>query len=206
MEVALPHVTFCSEVARRSGCCIYIPVYPLAPKHHYDETYALIDNLYGMIKDRTIAFMGDSSGGGFIFSYAQYLRDQREKLPGQIIGISPWVDVSMSSSDYASYEIKDLMLGVPGLLLAGKAWANNLDTRDPKVSPIFGNNKGLPPVTLFAGTAEILYPDIILYAERLRKDGVQTDLIIGEDLIHVYPIYPIQEAKEAVEQIVKKLS
>lgn len=206
MEVTLPHVNFCSKVVGRTGCCIYIPVYPLAPRHHYDETYALMDELYGMIKDRTIAFMGDSAGGGFVFSYTQYLRDRGEKLPGKIIGISPWVDVSMSSSDYASYEPKDPMLGVPGLVLAGKAWAGGLDTKDPRVSPMYGDNKGLPPVTLFTGTDEILYPDIVLYAEKLRKDGVQTDLIIGEGMNHVYPVYPIPEAKEAMEKIVNKLN
>ena len=199
------HVKFCIRLAERTGACFYLPVYPLTPKHHYDEAYALIDALYGKVQDRTIAFMGDSSGGGFVLAYAQQLRGAGKELPGQIIVLSPWVDLSMSSSDYAPYDPKDPMLGVPGLIMAGEYWANGLDTKDPKLSAMFGDNRGLPPVTVFAGTAELLYPDVILYAEKLRRDGVPTELIVGEDMNHMYPLFPIPEAAEPFETIIKKL-
>lgn len=206
MEVTPFHIDFCVRLARKTGYCVYIPVYPLAPKHSHEETYGLMDALYAQVRDRTAAFMGDSAGGGFVFSYAQYLRDKGEKLPGQMIGLSPWVDISMSSPDYALYQSRDPMLGVPGLILAGRSWANGLDTRDPRLSPLYGDNRGLPPVTLFTGTDEIFYPDITLYAEKLKSDGVQTELVIGENMNHVYPLYPIPEARGAMEIIIKKLT
>ena len=72
---------------------------------------------------------------------------------------------------------------------------------DPRVSPLYGAFDGLCPVTVTAGTWEVLYPDIILLAEKLEKAGVETKLIIGERMIHCYPICPIPEAKAAQSEI-----
>ena len=81
MELTPFHTVFCGNLFLRTGYCVYIPLYPLSPKHHYDEAYEMIDALYDTIKDKNVVLMGDSAGGGFIFSYAQHLRDKQEKLP-----------------------------------------------------------------------------------------------------------------------------
>ena len=83
----------------------------------------------------------------------------------------------------------------------GEVWANGLSTKDPRVSPIDGDLSGLGRVTLTAGTWEILYPDIMLFAEKLKQAGVDCNLIIGERMIHCYPICPIPEAKPVLKEI-----
>ena len=205
MELTPFHTLFCGRLFLRTGFSVYIPIYPLSPLHHYDEAYRMIDEIYETIKNKNVVFMGDSAGGGFVFSYAQYLRDKGEKLPSRIISISPWLDLSMTSSDYAPFEATDATLGLPGLILSGKKWANGLDTKDPRLSAMYGDNKGLPPCTLFTGTNELLYPDIVKYAEKLKTDGVEADLVVGEQMEHVYPIYLIPEALSAQKIIVQKL-
>ena len=45
------------------------------------------------------------------------------------------------SGDYEEYEEIDSMLGVDGLREMGEVWAGNLDTKDYKVSPLFGGHK-----------------------------------------------------------------
>ena len=72
---------------------------------------------------------------------------------------------------------------------------------DPRVSPIYGELAGLAPVTLTAGTWEILYPDLLLLAEKLEQAGVPCSLITGERMIHCYPICPVPEAKAAQKAI-----
>lgn len=125
--------------------------------------------------------------------------------PKNLIVMSPWVDVSMSGGPYEEYEQVDPMLGVAGLREMGKVWADDKSSKDPLVSPIFGNNVGLPNMLIFVGTHEIFYPDISKFYKKLKSASVQAQLIVGNKMDHVYPIYPIPEAKEAIDLIVRTI-
>ena len=107
----------------------------------------------------------------------------------------------MSNSDCKTYLAHDPMLGIDGLRRMGEVWANGLEMTDPRVSPIHGDLSGLGRVTLITGTWEVLYPDSLLLAEKLDRAGTDCNLIIGERMIHCYPICPIPEAKAAQEVI-----
>ena len=72
---------------------------------------------------------------------------------------------------------------------------------DPRVSPLYGDLGGLPPVTLTAGTWEVFYPDEALLNEGLVKAGNSCRFIVGEKMIHCYPIIPVPEAKPAQAEI-----
>lgn len=107
------------------------------------------------------------------------------------------------SGDYDKVEF-DPMLGVDGLREMGEKWAGNLDSKDYKVSPLFGDVTKLPKTTLFVGTHEIFYPDVVKFYNKLKDNGVDAELNIGEEMNHVYVIYPlIPEAKEAFKHIVE---
>ena len=109
------------------------------------------------------------------------------------------------SGDYDDVEY-DPMLGIEGAREIGKAWAGDLDTKDYKVSPLFGEVDKLPKTTVFVGTHEIIYPDIVEFYNKLHDNGVDAELIVGEEMSHVYPLYPmVPEAKEAFNQIVEIL-
>ena len=85
----------------------------------------------------------------------------------------------------------------------GKAWAGDLDLKDYKVSPLFGDITKLPKTTLFVGTHEILYSDILKFYNKLTDNGIDVELNIGEGMNHVYPIYPlVPESKEAFNHII----
>ena len=71
--------------------------------------------------------------------------------------------------------------------------------RDYKVSPIYGDVRNITNVTVFAGTREIFYPDILKFFGGL--DQQKNRPIIGQDMNHVFPILPIPEAKKHCETI-----
>ena len=145
--------------------------------------------------------MGDSAGGGFIHSFCQHLKSINLPQPDNIITFSPWVDISMSNPPYNSSD--DSILGEIGLREIGKSWAGDLDTNDYKVSPLFGDNVDLADTLIFVGENELFCRDIKKYVENLKKDGVNVKLIVGSGLFHIYPLFPIPEAKTAFD-IVKK--
>ncbi|MEE1157246.1 MAG: hypothetical protein U0K80_07505, partial [Methanobrevibacter sp.] len=58
--------------------------------------------------------------------------------------------------------------------------------------------------TLFTGTHEIIYPDIVEFYNKLKDNGVDAELNVGEEMTHVYPVYPlVPESKEALQHIVE---
>lgn len=203
-EIKLPHVLFCDNLAKKVNATVYTPIYPLAPNHTYEETYEILENLYQHLLERnkSIIIMGDSAGGGLSTAFSEYLAEKNLPQAKNLILISPWLDISMSG-DYDKVEF-DPMLGVDGLREMGEKWAGNLDSKDYKVSPLFGDVTKLPKTTLFVGTHEIFYPDVVKFYNKLKDNGADAELNIGEEMNHVYVIYPlIPEAKEAFKHIVE---
>ena len=201
-EINYQHYLYCYLLARKLNAYVLAPVYPLAPKHTCEESFALITELYREYADDNIILMGDSAGGGFVLSFCQYLKTINLAQPDNIVVFSPWVDVSMSGE----YDSKsDPILGDVGLREIGRAWAGDLDTTDYRVSPLFGDNTGLARTLIFAGEDEIFYSDILKYYEDLKRCNVESRLIVGESLFHIYPLFPIPEAKDAFKEVKKEL-
>lgn len=204
MEINYQHLLYCYLLSKRLDAYVLVPVYPLAPSHNANETYEIVTELYRMLISRdNLILMGDSAGGGFVHSFCQHLKTVNLDQPKKIITFSPWVDISMSNPPYDSQN--DPILGEIGLKEIGKSWAGNLDTGDWHVSPLFGDNTGLADTLIFAGEREIFLKDIEKYVENLKRDGVNVKLIVGSQLFHIYPLFPIPEARSAFKEIKKEI-
>ena len=207
-EINYQHFLYCQLLAKRLGAYVLAPVYPLAPLHSAEESFDMITELYKHLLDNNsrITLIGDSAGGGFVLSFAQYIKSINMAQPAHIITFSPWVDISMSNTPYD--DKNDPILGEIGLREIGKSWAGNLDTKDYKVSPLFGDCTDQAPTLIFAGTNEIFYKDIVKYVEKLKSSNVNVKFITGDGLFHIYPLFPIPEAKGAfgeIKKVFKKL-
>ena len=203
-ELNYQHLLYCLKLSRKLDAYVLLPVYSLAPLHSANETYDMITPLYEkLISKNNLTLMGDSAGGGFVLSFCQYLKTIDLAQPDKIIVFSPWVDISMSNTPYDSEN--DPILGEVGLKEIGKSWAGDLGAKDYRVSPIYGDNTGLPRTLIFAGINEIFYKDIKRYVEMLEKENVDVKLVEGEGLFHIYPLFPMPEAKKAFKEIKKEI-
>lgn len=203
-EINYQHLLYCLLLSRKLNAFVLAPVYPLAPLHNASETFEMIMPIYeGLINRTNLTVMGDSAGGGFALSFCQYLKEINLPQPDRIIAFSPWVDISMSDTPYDSEN--DPILGEIGLKEIGKLWSGDFDTKDYRVSPLYGDNKGLPKTIIFAGTNEIFYKDIKRYADNLNDDGVDVKFITGEGLFHIYPLFPSPEAGQAFKEVKKEI-
>ncbi|RAP51011.1 MAG: hypothetical protein BZ136_00215, partial [Methanosphaera sp. rholeuAM74] len=170
-----------------------------------EETYRIVEDLYKFSLEvgKPITIMGDSAGGGLSAAFSEYLASNGFEQPEHLILISPWVDVSMSG-DYDDYADSDPALGIEGPRELGESWAGDLDPKDYRISPLFGDVSQLPQTAIFVGTHEIIYPDIIKFYDKLSSSDVDVKLFVGEEMTHVYPIYPlVPESREALNQIVE---
>ena len=200
-EINLQHYLYCLLLSKKLNAFVLAPVYLLAPNHKANETFDAIAELYqDLIKSKkNITLMGDSAGGGFVISFAQYLKTINMPQPNHIIAFSPWVDISMANPPYDNE--KDPILGEIGLKEIGKSWAGTWDTKDYKVSPLYGDNADLAKTLIFAGSNEIFYKDIVKY----KENNANARLITGEGLFHIYPLFPMPEAKKAFSEIKKEI-
>ena len=199
----------CDKLVQRANAEVIFPIYPLTPNHTWDETYDLLTVLYQDVLENAagpVILMGDSAGGGLAVAFCEYLAELGMKQPDKLILFSPWMDISMSNPAAQDYEDADPMLSAYGLVEMGKCWAGDLDLKDYKVSPIFGDISCLQNVYLFVGTREIFYPDVTDFYNMLQEKNIRSELYIGEGLNHVYPLYPIPEAEEALKQVCKILN
>lgn len=196
---------FLDGLASAVGCEIVAPDYHLIPYGDCDRAYG---DLAGFYRDwvaahpgRRLMLMGDSAGGGLALGLAKYLVYAGDPLPERLILLSPWVDVSMDNPEAEAMQGVEPMLHLDLMRVHGKWWAGTRDVHDWQVSPLYGDMAGLPPVTLYCGTRELLYPDILLTRDRLEAAGVTVDLHVGKGLNHDYPLMPIPEARRAREEI-----
>ena len=200
------HWEFLAKLVEKTDASVVVPGFRLIPYGTYKDALDLILPVYEECakQDRKIVVMGDSSGGGMAAALALVLKEKGLRLPDELIMISPWVDASLENPDISEFEAKDLVLPVKPLKMFGKYWAGDLDVRDPKVSPIYGDYSSLDHVTVFVGTNEIIYPDAVKFFEGLDASD-SNELIVGEGMAHVYPMLLIAEAEAAQEKIFEKV-
>ena len=88
----------------------------------------------------------------------------------------------------------------------GLDWADDIDPKDPMVSPLYGSMHGLPPTDIYAGTWDVLYTDVVKAYDKMKAAGVDVRLHVGEKMDHVYPLLPTPEGKAARKEIAEILS
>ena len=193
------HWKLCDKLASGSGAEVIFPIYPRLPDHSYCDAYDALTALYKSraADGKRIILIGDSSGGGLALGLAQKLKEEGGIMPQRLILLSPWLDVSMDNSAMAQYEKIDPMHSRYFPRELGKLWAGEGSVYDSFVSPLYGDLTNLGRISLFAGTREILYPDVLRFSALLKAQGIEHDLFIGSGLNHVYPVFPIPEGKAA---------
>lgn len=208
-QIAPRHWLFCDRLAQMTGAEVVVPIYPLAPKHDYDEAFDLVKELYaGMVRRYgadEVTLMGDSAGGGFAAGLAESLPGYGLAQPGRLVLISPWVDISMRNPSSTDRADEDPMLAVWGLSEIGKRWADGDDPTSYRLSPIYGDVGVLRNVSVYVGTREILYPDVMAFAGKLRAKGVALHLEVGNNLDHCWPLYLTPEGCRTTRDIAKEV-
>lgn len=189
------HKGLCGHLAAATGWRVLALDYRLAPEHPHpaaldDATAAYRWLLTAGVAAHRIVVAGDSAGGGLTAATLVALRDQGAPLPAGGVMFSPWTDLTLSGESMTTKADVDPVCS-QGLLDQSARWyAGAADRAAPLVSPVFADLSGLPPMLVFVGTAEVLLDDATRLAERARAAGVDVELEVGDDLLHVYPMFP----------------
>jgi epsilon-lactone hydrolase len=94
----------------------------------------------------------------------------------------------------------EVMLDPAGIADTVALYADPDQLRDPYVSPLYGDLRGLPPLLLHVSAAEILRDDAVRFAARAGDAGVDVALEVVADMPHVWHLFAgfLPEADDAL--------
>jgi acetyl esterase/lipase len=206
-EIMSLHWEFLGRLVDALNCTITIPIYPLAPKHQYQEVFNMIVPIYQQIISHTkledVVIMGDSVGGGMSLSLAQLLKEKTIPQPGNIILISPTLDMSFTNPEICEVEKLDPISAVPALIDIIKWYGGEKDSKHYLISPLYGGIEGLGKISLFIGTHDILYPDAKKFKNMAYEKGININYYEYPAMVHIWPLFFFPESKKATEQIIE---
>jgi acetyl esterase/lipase len=189
------HRRMITEAGRAGGVRTLAVGYRLAPEHPFPS--ALDDALKAWryvlnqgIPAHHIAIGGDSAGGGLSVALMNWIRSQGEGRPACAWLVSPWTDLTMSGSTMASKDGVDPLIHKSYLEELAAAFVPTIvDRKDPRVSVLFADLKGLPPLLIQVGSEETLLDDSIRFAAAAGAQNVRVNLEIWPDMIHAWPLW-----------------
>ncbi|MCM3669237.1 alpha/beta hydrolase [Mesobacillus maritimus] len=209
------HRSLAARIMNSSGVKVLLPEYRLAPEHPFPAAIEDTIMVYQWLLDQgydacNILFAGDSAGGGLSVASTLYLRNLGYQLPGGVICLSPWVDLTSSGDSYRRNKLKDPYLNVEGTRAAALAYAGKYPLDHELISPVFADLTGFPPLFIQVGSIEILRSDAELLAKKAHDDGVSVEMKVWKGMWHVWQASgKMLESRLAIKEIgkfVKKIT
>ncbi len=204
------HWRLIAELAERLDARVTVPIYPLAPEHSIHDIMAngmaALELALETTDPADLVFVGDSAGGNMAVVVSMAAAARGLPQPGRMVLISPGLDMTLENPEVFEVEPLDPWLGIDGGLEAVRLYGGGLERTDWRISPIKGDLSALPRTLIFAGARDILTPDTRRFARMAAEAGVDVELVVEEDMFHVWPLIDMPEARRARDRIVEWLS
>lgn len=202
------HRAMIARIARASQAKALALDYRLAPEHPFpaavdDATAAYRWLLAQGYKPGKIVISGDSAGGGLALATLIALRDAGSPMPAAAVPISAWADLEGTGASIKTRAATDPMVDQAGLHRMATLYAGDRNMKNPLLSPIHADYKGIPPMLLQVGDAEVLLDDSTRVADRAKAAGVKVELEAWPEMFHVWHVFAkiLPEGQQAIDRI-----
>lgn len=208
---AVTHRPVTISLSKYTECRVFAINYRLAPGCKFPgplhdvvaSWFRLTDDLG--IPAGNIVLGADSAGGGLACALMYYLRDNGYPLPSGAILFSPWVDLTMSCDSWdtnAQYDYLSVPASHDHMNPVRAYLGDNIEKylTHPYASPLFGDMKGLPPLLIQTGDAEVLRDEGTLLAHKASLAGVAVRHELYEDCVHVFQAFLFLDASRKALQ------
>ena len=150
---------------------------------------------------RDVVVAGDSAGGNLALVLCHLLIQAGRQLPGRLVLMSPWTDMTASGLSYTQRAELDPTITMDYIRAVREVYAGGRDLTSPLLSPLFGDFSGFPPTLIQVGSNEILYSDSLRLQARMREANVHCRLEEWSDMWHVFQMFPVRKAAQAMDSI-----
>ncbi len=198
------------RLARNCGLATVSVEYRLAPEHPYpaapDDCEAaalwLARECMGRFGTDALFIGGDSAGAHLSVCTLLRLRDRHGRTPFRAANLFNGVfDLAMTPS-VRNWGSEKLVLNTHDIWMFTRHYLRSGgDVRDPDVSPLMADLKGLPPAIFSIGTRDPLVDDTLFMASRYAAAGSDTDLAIYPGGCHSFINFEFPMADKALTRI-----
>ena len=181
-----------SEVG--GGATVVSVDYRVAPEHPFPAALEDALEAYDWVLEQgwhhdQIIVAGDSAGGGLAMALCHTLKSRWRRLPAGIVAMSPWTDLTASGKSYTeNYDIDPVFGNDRAELIYNNPYIGDMNPRDPRISPAFGDFTGFPPMLIQVGTDEMLLSDSEIVAAKAKSAGVRIRFTKYNGMFHVFQI------------------
>lgn len=187
-------------------------LYRLAPEHVFpdavDDTVAVYRELLKQYRPEKIALYGTSAGAIITGQTVVKLRALGLPLPAVLGIFSGLGDFSRKGDSVALFSLQGLTGTVPppGSPSATSEYAGKADMKDPVLSPVFADLRGLPPTLFLTSTRDMLLSGTVQLHQAYLRAGVDARLVVFEAQPHAFWLdVKLPESQEANELIARFL-
>jgi len=182
------------SLAVATRLCVVSVDYRLAPEHPYPAALQDARGAYQALLDsgtdpRSVAFVGESAGGGLAAATLAGLRADGLPPPACAVLFSPWTDLTLGGASMTSKAGIDPSFVPEKVRVRAADYAGTADPADPSVSPVFADLTGLPPLLIQAGSHEILLDDSTRLAARAAAADVAVTLDVTPGVPHLFQAF-----------------
>lgn len=201
MGSAQAYRNFAGHFAAGVQVSAFVADYRLAPEHPFPAALEDAQAAYfGLLASgaEKIVVVGDSAGGGLSLSLLAQLQAPKLQAPRSLkvvqpvaaVVMSPWTDLTNSGESFTSKADEELYLSKDMVQACANMYLSSASPTLAQASVLNGTLKGLPPMQIHVGTAEVLLDDSLRYARRAREANVDATLHVWEGMPHVFPNCP----------------
>ena len=206
------HRDLAGRISQAAGVAVLVLDYRLAPEHPYPaavhDALAALRWMYnhgpkGAAPARATFVAGDSAGGGLTLATLIAARDAGVRLPNAAVAISAWTDLACTGNTMRTRADVDPMVTEAVLSRMIKDYLQGGDARQPLASPLYADLRGLPPILMQVGDAEVLLDDTTRVADKAKAAGVDVTVEIYPEMVHIFQLFApiLPEGQQAIERI-----
>jgi monoterpene epsilon-lactone hydrolase len=167
-------------------------LYRLAPEHPFpaavDDSVAVYQELLKSYKPEHIAIYGTSAGAILTAEVAARLKQLGLPLPAALGIFSGMGDFARDGDSMALYALRGFAgpLDPPGAGPHDPSYVTTTDPRDPILSPIYSDLRGLPPTLFVTSGRDLLLSGTANLHRAYLNAGVDARLVVYDALPHAF--------------------
>lgn len=189
------HSLLAGSLAKAASSDVFLIDYRLMPEYGYpsqinDALTAyrwLLDNGY---RSENVVVAGDGAGGNIAIETVVRQIQAAKPLPAAVIALSPITDLAATGGSMTTNAESDPLVDKAWIETLRKTYLGSRSPADPRVSPLYADMTGFPPLLLQVGSGEVLLDDTLRLADKARQAGVDVTTEVWPGMPHQWQLFP----------------